>query len=114
LQSRDPADTFLFGSDDLKAVTVPVEVWSSELGGAGVTRQSVAAVSRKLPSKPTAHVVPKAGHWAFLAPCSAGQASSNPRVCVDGPEFDRTAFHQMFNAGLVAFFHAQLGDGRKP
>jgi predicted dienelactone hydrolase len=60
----DPANTFLFGPNDLKDVTVPVEVWSSELGGAGVTRESVAAISRKPPSRPTPHVVPKAGHWA--------------------------------------------------
>jgi predicted dienelactone hydrolase len=105
----DPANTFLFGPDDLKDVDVPLEVWSSELGGAGVTRESVAAISRKLPSKPTPQVVPKAGHWAFLAPCSTGQASSNPKICADGPEFDRAAFHQIFNASLVAFFREQLG-----
>jgi predicted dienelactone hydrolase len=110
----DPANTFLFGPDDLKDVTVPLQIWSSELGGAGVTRESVAAVSRKLPSEPVPHVVAKAGHWAFLAPCSAGQASSNPRICADGPEFDRTAFHQTFNADLVGFFHTQLGDVRPP
>lgn len=110
----DPAMTFLFGADDLKDVNVPIDIWSSELGGAGVTQQSVASVSRKLPSSPARHVVGHAGHWAFLAPCPRGQASSSPTICVDAPEFDRVAFHQMFNAKLIEFFRTQLIENRKP
>lgn len=75
-----------------------------------MTRESVATVSRKLPAKRVPHVVAKAGHWAFLAPCSAGQAASNPRICADPPEFDRAAFHRKFNADLIAFFRAQFAE----
>jgi predicted dienelactone hydrolase len=110
----DPAITFLFGPDDLNDVTVPIEIWSSELGGAGVTRDSVTNVSRRLPAQPPPHLVAHAGHWAFLAPCSAGQAAGNARICVDAPEFDRAAFHQSFNAELVTFFRAQFGVAPKP
>ncbi len=106
----DPANTFLFGPDDLAAVTAPIEVWSSELGGAGVTRESVAAVSRKLPSRPDARIVPNAAHWSFLAPCSSGQARSNPRICVDAENFDRVAFHKEFNSELLAFFRKNLPE----
>jgi predicted dienelactone hydrolase len=110
----DPAMTFLFGPDDLNAITVPVEIWSSEYGGAGVTRESVAALSRKLPSRPDPRIVPSAAHWAFLAPCSSGQAKSNPRICADAPDFDRIAFHKEFNAELLVFFRKHLIDAGEP
>jgi hypothetical protein len=90
------------------------DIWSSELGGAGGARDGGASVSRKLPAQPIPHLVAHAGHWAFLAPCSAGQAAGNARICVDAPEFDRAAFHQSFNAELVAFFRAQFGLALKP
>jgi len=110
----DPAMTFLFGADDLEDVKVPIDVWSSELGGAGVTQQSVASVSRKLPSSPVPHVVAHARHWVVLAPCSRGQAGNSPLICDDASEFDRVAFHQMFNAELVKFFGTHLIEGRAP
>jgi predicted dienelactone hydrolase len=106
----DPGFTFLFGPDDLKGVKVPVQLWSSEHGGAGVTLQSVAAVKDKLPTGTDYRVVSNAGHWAFLAPCSQGQAKSNPRVCVDADGFDRVAFHKEFNAAVLAFFRQHLVD----
>jgi predicted dienelactone hydrolase len=104
----DPAFTFLFGADDLKDVTVPVQLWSSRYGGAGVTLESVAIVDRKLQYKSDFHFVPNAAHWAFLAPCSAELAKASPRNCVDAPDFDRVAFHQQFNAAVVGFFRQHL------
>jgi predicted dienelactone hydrolase len=35
-----------------------------------------------------------------------------PRFCADPPGFDRTAFHQEFNASIASFFRETLtGDG---
>ena len=101
--------TFLLGKDELKAVTLPVQLWSSELGGAGGTAQSVARVMGWLPAKPGFHLVAHADHWAFVAPCTAEQAKSLPRICNDTPSFDRVAFHREFNAAVIAFFRQQLG-----
>jgi predicted dienelactone hydrolase len=70
----DPGSTIFFGPDDLKEVKVPIQLWSSALGGAGVTVESAANVDRKLPSKSDYHIVPNAGHWSFLAPRSPKQA----------------------------------------
>ena len=61
-----------------------------------------------LPIKPEYHVVPNAGHFAFLAPCSAGLKSIAPDICRDPAGFDRAAFHREFNAAVVAFFKAKL------
>jgi predicted dienelactone hydrolase len=110
----DPAFTFLFGADDLKDVAVPVQLWSSRYGGVGVTLENVASIDRKLQLKSEFHLVSDAVHWAFLAPCAAEFAQANPRICVDTPGFDRVAFHQEFNAAVLAFFRQhlpQLVDG---
>jgi predicted dienelactone hydrolase len=62
-----------------------------------------------LPGKPEIHVVP-AGHFSFLAPCTAELAAAIPRICTDTPAgFDRAAFHREFNAAVVTYFREQLG-----
>ena len=35
-------------------------------------------------------------------------------ICVDGPDFDRAAFHESFDAEIVAFFRRTLGETRQP
>jgi predicted dienelactone hydrolase len=110
----DPGFTFLFELAALKAVTVPIQLWSSEHGGGGVTPQSVVDIGNMLPSKPDYRLVPNAGHFAFLAPCSPAQASTIPRICVDAPGFDRVAFHKEFNAEVLAFFRKHLVGTGKP
>ena len=91
-----------------QGIDLPVQLWSSELGGGGGTAQSVARVMRWLPVKPDFHLVGHAEHWAFLAPCSADQVKSLPRICNDTPSFDRVAFHKEFNAAVLAFFSQEL------
>ena len=105
----DPLSVF-FNADSLASVKVPVQLWASEHGGNGVTDRSVAAVDRNLPAQHEYHVVPNSGHFAFLSPCPPALARSVPEICTDAPGFDHAAFHQQFNADVLAFFRAQLGD----
>jgi hypothetical protein len=37
-------------------------------------------------------------------------AKARPELCTDAPGFDRGTFHQQFDADVLAFFRAQLGD----
>jgi predicted dienelactone hydrolase len=110
----DPGFMFLFGPADLKAVTVPVQLWSSEHGGDGVTSQSVVAFGKMLPASPDTRLARNAGHFAFLAPCSPELASSIPRICRDAEGFDRVAFHREFNAEVLAFFRRHLAGSGTP
>ncbi|WP_295523302.1 alpha/beta hydrolase [uncultured Pseudacidovorax sp.] len=98
----------MFAAPGLKNVRVPVQLWASEFGGDGVTPESVAAVRDGLPTPPEWQVAEGAAHFAFLAPCSAAFTRMAPEICKDGPGFDRTAFHQRFNAAVVAFFRQKL------
>lgn len=109
----DPAPGLLT-KDNLAVVKVSFQFWRSQFGGPGVGDGSgTARVADGLPGKPEIHVVP-AGHFAFLAPCSAELAAAIPRICTDTPaEFDRVGFHREFNAAVVKFFREQFaGEGR--
>src|SRR5262245_65157938 len=83
----DSGFTFRLGPEELKEVKIPVQLWSSERGGAGGTLQSVTRVARWLPSRPDLRIVSNSSHWSFLAPCSPEQAKSIPRICTDAPDF---------------------------
>jgi predicted dienelactone hydrolase len=106
----DPAPAHFFGREDLKNVSVPLQLWTSEQGGRGASAEATAKIGDALPSKTNVNIVRNAAHFVFLAPCSADAVKSEPEFCADGAGFDRTAFHKQFNADLVAFFRQQLGQ----
>jgi predicted dienelactone hydrolase len=101
----------MFTADSFSAVKVPVQLWESERGGDGVSPESVAAVNRNLPAQHEYHIVPNAGHFAFLAPCPPPLTEKRPELCTDAPSFDRAAFHKRFDANVVRFFQTQLAKG---
>ncbi|WP_076862241.1 alpha/beta hydrolase family protein [Bradyrhizobium mercantei] len=108
----DPAFGPLFDRDALKDVTIPTQLWASELSGEdGITEINpgyVMAINQELPVKTDYHVVRNAGHFVFLVPCSATLAAKRPKICTDRPGFDRVAFHKELNADILAFFRKQL------
>ncbi len=108
-----PGPGIWFTSDSFAAVKVPVQLWASETGGRGLphiaaTPESVAAIDRNLVEKHEYHVVPNAGHFAFLI-CGPS-IKAVPEFCKDAPGFDRVAFHKQFNADVLGFFRTQLGS----
>lgn len=106
----DPVD-FFPDKRSLKNVHVPIQLWSSELGGMGVRPQEVSAVAMNLPERPEFHLVAAATHLSFDCPCSEGAKSAKSTiVCVDPPGFDRVAFHRTFNEAVTAFFREHLSD----
>jgi predicted dienelactone hydrolase len=106
----DPLD-FFPDKSSLKNVHVPIQLWSSELGGMGVRPQEVSAIAANLPEKPEFHRVAAATHLSFDCPCSEEAKSANRTiVCVDPPGFDRVAFHRKFNEDVAVFFRKHLPD----
>lgn len=103
----DPLD--LFDAAGLRAVTAPVQLWGSALGGDGVTPAGTQALRQALPQSPQWHRVDRAGHFAFLPPCPPALAQDAPALCTDAPGFDRTAFHAEFNAAVRGFLLQHLG-----
>ena len=103
-----PALGFTFSPDGLKEVNVPVQLWRAEKDALLPHPRYAEAVRQALPRAPEYHVVPNAGHFDFLAPCSKAMADIAPDICVSAPGFDRGAFHSQFNASVVAFFKSTL------
>ena len=97
-----------FTLEGLKDVKVPIQLWASERGGDGVLPEDNDAIDENLPDKPDYRVVPNAGHFAFIVPCSPEAAKALPEICVDAGAFDRAAFHKEFNAAVVTFFRKHL------
>ncbi len=102
----DPLYGALF-VNGLRGVTVPVQLWASEQGGDGVSLADVQALRTALPMPPDYRTVP-AGHFAFIAPCSPQRAKAAPAICTDRAGFDRTSFHQDFNAAVLEFLRQHL------
>ena len=109
-----PALGYAFSAEALAAVTVPIQLWRGDNDEILPHPNYAQAVYDRLPVKPEYHVVPNAGHFAFLAPCTAALASMVPEICHDPEGFDRAAFHHEFNPAVVAFLNAKLPPHRRP
>ena len=97
----------VFSADGMKRVTAPVQLWRAE-NDELASRHNTKAVRNALPAAPEYHVIPNAGHFAILAPCTELQARAAPKFCKDADGFDRVAFHKDFNARIVTFFGRHL------
>lgn len=98
----------LFDAAGVKKVRIPVQLWASEQGGDGVVLEHVEAVRAALVQPPEYRIAKGAGHFAYLAPCSADMKKDAPRLCEDPAGFDRERWHPSMNAAVVAFFRRQL------
>ena len=105
-----PAVGFAFTAEGLAPVSVPIQLWRGDHDEILPHPRHAQNVYNNLPVKPDYHVVPNAGHFAFLAPCTPALEKAVPFICHDPEGFDRTAFHQEFNKSVVAFFRANLPE----
>ena len=49
-------------------------------------------------------MIPKAGHYVFLAPCSLQLTKDAPEICNDPPGVNRAEVHAQINADALTFF----------
>jgi predicted dienelactone hydrolase len=106
-----PAIGYTFTREGLAEIRAPVQLWRGDADEVLPHPYHAQSIFEALPAKPDYHIVPNAGHFAFLAPCSAELAKAVPEICRDPPGFDRIAFHREFNAAVVAFFKMHLPAG---
>ena len=98
----------LFAPQGLAGIKAPIQLWRGEVDENLPHPRHAQNVYDGLTTKPEYHVVPNAGHFAFLAPCTPAFAKVAPEACRDPAGFDRAAFHRQFNSAVVAFFNAKL------
>lgn len=103
-----PAVSYLFGPGALKAVRIPLQLWRASNDDQVPDAWNTALIRREFPKPAEEHVVARAGHYAFLPPCTEALAQQAPQICTDDPSFDRAAFHRDFNREVVEFFKNTL------
>ena len=103
-----PALGFTFSSEGLAGVKVPIQLWRGDSDELLPHPRHAQNVYEALLVKPEYHVVPNAGHFAFLAPCTDLAFRFAAEICRDPPGFDRADFHREFNVAVVMFFEAKL------
>jgi predicted dienelactone hydrolase len=103
-----PALGYTFDREGLDPVTIPIQLWSAEFDHILPAPDYADSVRANLPRPPEFHLVAKADHFDFLAPCSAELAKIAPDICQSIAGFDREEFHQRFNAEVVRFFRETL------
>ena len=106
--SAAPAIGFAFGKAGLQGVRQPVQLWRGADDQVLPHPYYAEQVRVNLPSPPEMHVVPDAGHYDFVDPCSEALARQVPMICTSEPGFDRVAFHRAFNEAIVTFFNRTL------
>jgi len=103
----DPLSVVFQTPESVQDVTIPLQLWGSELGGGnGASPKDVARLAQMLGGRVEFRMAPNAVHLSFLTMCPKAMMSLEP--CIDAPGFDRAAFHRDFNAELVAFFQRNL------
>jgi predicted dienelactone hydrolase len=100
-----PALAHGFQPQSLARVSVPVQVW---VAGHDTIAPDAAVLQSLLPPQIDYRPVPDAGHFSFLAPCSAVLIASAPQICRDPPGFDRADFQRRFTKAIVRFFETNL------
>jgi predicted dienelactone hydrolase len=99
-----------FTQAGLADVHVPIQLWRGADDPILRDPYFAQAIYDALPTKPEYHVVTKAGHFSFIAPCPSELAHVAPEVCNDEPGFDRALFHTEFDRAVVSFFRSHLAD----
>src|SRR6516162_741085 len=103
-----PAIGYSFTPEGLANIKAPMQLWRGDDDAFLPHPRHAQNVYDGLPTKPEYHVVPHAGHFAFLAPCTPALERVAPEICRDPEGFDRAAFHREFNAAVVDFFKTKL------
>jgi len=103
-----PAVAYAFPAEGLAGVKAAIQLWRGDSDEILPHPNYAQTVYDRLAAKPEYHVVPNAGHFAFLAPCTPALAGIAPDICRDPAGFDRAAFHRDFNSAVVAFLKAKL------
>jgi predicted dienelactone hydrolase len=112
----DPFPVFVFSEENLKGITVPVQLWSSDpaQNSDGLSGCCAADLNQRLPAKPDYHFVENAKHFSFLATCTPKETQAAPAICTDASGFDRADFHKGLHADVVAFFRKHFAETAKP
>ncbi|RJL55521.1 alpha/beta hydrolase family protein [Pectobacterium carotovorum] len=94
-----------FSLESLKTFNKPVLIFTGDKDEELSWHQNAGELAKTLPSKPQLKVIPGAGHFVFLSPCSAELRAATPVLCEDSLGVDRTTVHSMIGEDISRFLN---------
>ncbi|MBL0599067.1 dienelactone hydrolase [Aeromonas jandaei] len=92
-----------FSPESLKMLTKPTLIFTGDKDEELSWLQNAGELAKELPSKPQLKIIPGAGHFVFLSPCSNQQRVANPTLCEDSTGVDRISVHSMIYNDISRF-----------
>jgi predicted dienelactone hydrolase len=98
----------VFDAKGLARIDRPVFLYYAQKDQVLLPRYNALHVSPLMRTLTGLKMVPDAGHYVFLSPCSRELARSEPDLCTDPAGTDRTAVHRKIDADALKFFDKTL------
>ena len=99
----------VFDKAGLSRVKSPVFLYYGQDDQVLLPQENILHIAPLINTLAGIEMVPKAGHYVFLAPCSPQLAKDAPELCKDPPGVDRVGAHRNIDATALAFFRKTLG-----
>ncbi|HEV2223546.1 MAG TPA: hypothetical protein VGR84_11140 [Candidatus Acidoferrales bacterium] len=93
----------------LAGVHVRVRLWAAAADAVLPLKANAERIRSLLPRPPEYSVIPNAGHFIFLAPCTQSMRVRLSAICTDPPGVDRAKIHSLVNADAARFFSSAFG-----
>jgi len=100
--------SLVFDKAGLSNVVDPVFLYYGQDDQVLLPQENVLHIAPMIKSPSGITMIPKAGHYVFLAPCSPQLSKDAPHICKDPPGVDSIAEHRKINASALAFFRKTL------
>lgn len=100
--------SLLFDKQGLASINRPVFLYYAANDHVVQPLYNALHIAPLIPTLVDTKVVPNAGHYVFVAPCSSQLTKVAAEICTDPPNVDRVQVHAQINATALAFFRKTL------
>jgi predicted dienelactone hydrolase len=104
--------SLFFGEPGIAPIARPVFLYYGEHDEVLLPAENALQIKPWIKSLSGIEVVPKAGHWVFLTPCTTELKAEAATICTDPAGVDRPRVHEQVNAEALAFFRKTLDAAR--
>jgi predicted dienelactone hydrolase len=101
--------SLVFDKAGLSHVNSPVFLYYGQDDQVLLPQENVLHIAPLIKTLAGIKMIPKAGHYVFLSPCSSQLIKDAPDICTDPSGVDRVTAHREINASALAFFRKTLG-----
>jgi predicted dienelactone hydrolase len=98
----------VFDAAGLAHIDRPVFLYYGQHDQVLLPRYNVLHIAPLIRTLAGIRMIPGAGHYVFLSPCSPQLDRGNADICEDPPGVDRVAVHRQLNAAALAFYQKTL------